>query len=71
VELARAAGPATASEGADVSEDTTARTLAEAKRATTEWLHKSGTPEYDLRAHERAIEAERKAQDAYDAAHRE
>jgi hypothetical protein len=52
-----------------VSEDTTARTLAEAKRATTEWLHKSGTPEYDLRAHERAIEAERKAQDAYDAAH--
>ena len=30
----------------------------------TQELHKQGTPEYDPRSHERAIEAERKAQDA-------
>ena len=41
--------------------------LAEAKRLVTQELHKQGTPEYDPRSHERAIEAERKAQDAVDA----
>lgn len=35
--------------------------LAEASRLVSQELHKSGTPEYDVRAHERALEAERKA----------
>ncbi|AEI11987.1 hypothetical protein [Cellulomonas gilvus] len=35
--------------------------LAEARRHATEELHKQGTPEYDARAHQRAVEAERKA----------
>ena len=41
--------------------------LAEASRVATEELHKTGTPEYDARAHQRAVEAERKAQAALDA----
>ncbi|WP_315097453.1 translation initiation factor 2 [uncultured Cellulomonas sp.] len=41
--------------------------LAEAKRLVTQELHKQGTPDYDPRSHQRAIEAERKAQDAVDA----
>ena len=41
--------------------------LAEASRVATEELHKTGTPEYDSRAHQRAVEAERKAQAALDA----
>ena len=40
------------------------RRLAEASRAATQELYKQGTPEYDPRAHHRAVEAERKAQDA-------
>lgn len=54
-----------------MSDDTTASKLAQAKKIATEELFKSGTPEYDHRSHERAIEAERKAQAAYDEAHAE
>lgn len=35
--------------------------LAHASRVATQELHKQGTPDYDPRAHERAVEAERKA----------
>ena len=35
--------------------------LIRAKRQVTEELAKQGTPEYDHRAYERAVEAERKA----------
>ncbi len=45
-------------------ESAAARRLAEASRAATVELHKQGTPEYDQRAHERAVEAERKAAEA-------
>ncbi|KSW21021.1 hypothetical protein [Cellulomonas sp. B6] len=38
--------------------------LAEAKRIATQELHKQGTPDYDPRAHERAVEAQRKAEEA-------
>jgi hypothetical protein len=38
--------------------------LAEASRTATQELYKQGTPEYDPRAHHRAVEAERRAQDA-------
>ncbi|QCB93793.1 translation initiation factor 2 [Cellulomonas shaoxiangyii] len=38
--------------------------LAEASRIVTQELHKQGTPEYDHRAHERAVEAERRAAEA-------
>ena len=50
-----------------MSEKDAVSRLAEAKRLVTQELHKQGTPEYDPRSHERAIEAERKAQDAVDA----
>ncbi|WP_448629302.1 translation initiation factor 2 [Cellulomonas soli] len=40
------------------------RKLAEASRAATRELYKSGTPEYDVRAQQRAVEAERKAHEA-------
>ena len=43
--------------------DATSR-LAEASRVATEHLFKQGTPEYDPRAHERAVERERKAAEA-------
>lgn len=45
------------------SQDPAAR-LAEASRIATQELHKQGTPDYDPRAHERAVEAERKAAEA-------
>ncbi|GIG41024.1 translation initiation factor 2 [Cellulomonas phragmiteti] len=45
------------------SQDAAAR-LAEASRIATQELHKQGTPDYDPRAHERAVEAERKAASA-------
>ncbi|MBO9567245.1 MULTISPECIES: hypothetical protein [Cellulomonas] len=45
------------------SQDRASR-LAEAKRLVTQELHKQGTPEYDPRAYERAVEAERKAAEA-------
>jgi len=45
------------------SQDAAAR-LAEASRIATQELHKQGTPDYDPRAHERAVEAERKAAEA-------
>ena len=54
-----------------MSDDTTASQLAQAKKVATQELFKSGTPEYDHRSHERAIEAERKAQTAYDEAHQQ
>ena len=41
--------------------------LAEASRVATQELFKQGTPDYDPRAHQRAVEAERKAQEAVDA----
>lgn len=44
------------------------RRLAEASRLATEELHKQGTPDYDPRAHERAVEAERRAAEAVRAA---
>ncbi len=45
--------------------------LAEARRLATEELHKQGTPDYDPRAHQRAVEAERKAAEAAEAAERD
>lgn len=45
-------------------ESVAARRLAEASRAATIELHKQGTPEYDQRAHQRAVEQERKAAEA-------
>lgn len=42
--------------------------LAEASRLATEELHKQGTPDFDPRALERAVEAERKAADELRAA---
>ncbi|WP_448060300.1 translation initiation factor 2 [Cellulomonas hominis] len=41
-----------------------AQSLAEASRAATAELHKQGTPEYDARAHQRAVERERRVADA-------
>jgi hypothetical protein len=41
-----------------------AQRLAEASRVASEELYKQGTPEYDARAHQRAVEFERKAADA-------
>jgi hypothetical protein len=47
-------------------EDT--RRLAEASRAATTELYKQGTPEYDGRAHQHAVELERKAAEAVEVA---
>jgi len=49
------------------NDDVTQR-LAEASRIAREHLEKQGTPEYDPRAHELAVEHERKAADAVRAA---
>ncbi|MBT0994908.1 translation initiation factor 2 [Cellulomonas sp. DKR-3] len=38
--------------------------LADARRQATQELFKQGTPDYDQRAHQRAVEAERKAAEA-------
>jgi len=51
-----------------MSEQDAAHKLAEARRVATEELFKQGTPEYDRRAHQRAVEAERKAAEAAQAA---
>ncbi|UJP39179.1 translation initiation factor 2 [Cellulomonas palmilytica] len=51
-----------------MSEQDAAHKLAEARRVATEELFKQGTPEYDQRAHQRAVEAERKAAEAAQAA---
>ncbi|WP_426592203.1 translation initiation factor 2 [Cellulomonas sp. McL0617] len=40
--------------------------LAEARRVATQELFKQGTPDYDPRAHQRAVEAQHKAQVALD-----
>lgn len=48
--------------------DELAERLLRAKREVTEELAKQGTPEYDHRAYERAVEAERKAAEELDAA---
>ncbi|GIG29947.1 hypothetical protein [Cellulomonas marina] len=45
-------------------EPTTTGRYAERQRAAAAELHKTGTPDYDPRSHERAVEATRKAQDA-------
>ncbi|GCD21379.1 translation initiation factor 2 [Cellulomonas sp. H30R-01] len=50
-----------------MTEKDAAHRLAEASRLATQELHKQGTPDYDPRAHERAVEAERKALDALEA----
>jgi hypothetical protein len=64
----RIAGPRGPAGGSGtVSEKDAVSRLAEAKRLVTQELHKQGTPDYDPRSHQRAIEAERKAQDAVDA----
>lgn len=42
--------------------------LAEASRVATQELYKQGTPDYDRRAHQRAVEAERRAAEAVRAA---
>lgn len=44
------------------------RRLAEASRIARRELDKQGTPDYDHRAHERAVEAERRAAEAVRAA---
>lgn len=46
------------------NEHEAAQRLAEASRVASEELYKQGTPEYDARAHRRAVEFERKAADA-------
>jgi hypothetical protein len=46
------------------NEHEAAQPLAEASRVASEELYKQGTPEYDARAHQRAVEFERKAADA-------
>jgi len=46
---------------ADLQHDDGDHRLAEARRIATAELFKQGTPEYDRRAHQRAVEAERKA----------
>ena len=46
------------------NEHEAAQRLAEASRIASEELYKQGTPEYDARAHRRAVEFERKAADA-------
>ncbi len=48
--------------------DELAERLVRAKRAVTEELARQGTPEYDHRSYERAVEAERKAADELAAA---
>jgi hypothetical protein len=48
-------------------ESEAAKRLAEASRAATIELHKQGTPDYDARAHQRAVEFERKAVEAVEA----
>lgn len=45
-------------------ESEAAKRLAEASRVARAELDKQGTPDYDPRAHERAVEFERKAADA-------
>lgn len=45
-------------------ESEAAKRLAEASRVATAELHKQGTPDYDPRAHERAVEFERRAAEA-------
>jgi len=42
--------------------------LADAARAARVELEKTGTPDYDSRAHQRAVEEERNAQEALDRA---
>lgn len=42
------------------------RRVAEASRRATAELHKQGTPDYDPRQHEKAVERERRAAEAAD-----
>jgi hypothetical protein len=50
-----------------MSTETPAERLIRARREVADELAKQGTPEYDHRAYERALEAERKAQEAFEA----
>ena len=50
-----------------MSTDDLDRRLVEASRAVTEWVRKDGTPEYDRRAHQHAVEHERALRDELDA----
>ena len=49
---------------AETHESDAARRYVEAGRIAAAEARKAGTPEYDHRAHDRAVEAERKAADA-------
>jgi len=49
---------------ADTHESEAARRYVEAGRIAAAEARKAGTPEYDHRAHDRAVEAERKAAEA-------
>lgn len=46
------------------------RRVAEASRRASAELHKQGTPDYDLRQHQKAVERERRAADAAGSADR-
>jgi hypothetical protein len=48
---------------APVSAAEATRRVAEASRRATAELHKQGTPDYDPRQHEKAVERERRAVD--------
>jgi hypothetical protein len=51
----------TAHDGAHLSAAEATRRVAEASRRATAELHKQGTPDYDPRQHEKAVERERRA----------
>jgi hypothetical protein len=53
----------TAHDGAHLSAAEATRRVAEASRRATAELHKQGTPDYDPRQHEKAVERERRALD--------
>jgi hypothetical protein len=53
----------TAHDGAHLSAAEATRRVAVARRRATAELHKQGTPDYDPRQHEKAVERERRALD--------
>jgi hypothetical protein len=56
----------TAHEGDRESAADATRRVAEASRRATAELHKQGTPDYDPRQHEKAVERERRAAEGLD-----
>jgi hypothetical protein len=56
----------TAHEGDRESAAEATRRVAEASRRATAELHKQGTPDYDPRQHEKAVERERRAAQGLD-----